>query len=258
MAKHINFRSEDQKKFYGEFQTLMSRRSSWEVWSDWVEAVAITISNPLEFRQAVREKRGERIQEIMKRYSDEEQKTFARMFDILVDALERKPDQDFLGNVFESLNLNSHWKAQFFTPYDVADAMAHIILGSVTNVLEGKNWIDVLDPCSGAGVLLVAARNYMVSVGVGYDKVLYVGQDVDQTAALMGYIQISLLGCAGYIVVGDSLRYPVTHIGNTSMIPKESENYDLWFTPIYRSPIWEFRRCSELLRLQMQNDENKD
>lgn len=259
MAKHIYFRSEDQKKFYGEFQTLMSRRSSWEVWSDWVEAVAITLSNPFEFRQAVREKRGERIQEIMNRYSEEEQQTFSRMFDILVDALERKPDQDFLGNMFESLNLNSHWKAQFFTPYDVAEAMARIILGSVKSSLEHKNWIDILDPCSGAGVLLVAARNYMVSLGVRYDQVLYVGQDVDQIAALMGYIQISLLGCAGYIVIGNSLSHPVTHMGNTSMLPRESEHYDLWFTPLYRSAVWEFRRCSELLKLQMQDDDkNKE
>lgn len=256
--KNIHFRTEAQKKFYHEYQTLLERRSSWEVWSDWVEAVAIIIEAPFEFRNKVREERFERLQNILKRYTESEQKTFDRMFEILVDALEENPEQDFLGNMFETLNLTDHWKAQFFTPYDIADLMARLIGGSTEQILRNETWTDILDPCSGAGVLLIALRNYMMRSGIGYDRVLYVGQDVDKTAALMGYIQISLLGCAGYIIVGNSLSYPVTHYDNTTMLPHDSEHYELWFTPIYRSPIWETRRCLALMKSQSNNNKVKD
>lgn len=49
----------------------------------------------------------------------------------------------------------------------------------------------------------------------------------------MCYIQISLLGVAGYIKVGNALTKPMT--------PGDSmENY--WFTPMYFSDVWHTRR----------------
>lgn len=49
----------------------------------------------------------------------------------------------------------------------------------------------------------------------------------------MCYIQISLLGVAGYIKVGNALTEPMT--------PGDSmENY--WFTPMYFSDVWHTRR----------------
>lgn len=60
-----------------------------------------------------------------------------------------------------------------------------------------------------------------------------VGQDIDEIAALMCYIQLSLLGVAACIKVGNSLTDPMT--GNDSM-----DNY--WFTPIYFSDVWVMRR----------------
>ena len=62
---------------------------------------------------------------------------------------------------------------------------------------------------------------------------LIVAQDVDSTVALMCYIQLSLLGVAGMIKIGNSLTEPITNKDST-------ENY--WFTPMYFSPIWTTRR----------------
>lgn len=49
----------------------------------------------------------------------------------------------------------------------------------------------------------------------------------------MCYIQLSLLGVAGYIKVGNSLTEPMC--SDDSL-----ENY--WFTPIYCSDVWAIRR----------------
>lgn len=60
-----------------------------------------------------------------------------------------------------------------------------------------------------------------------------VTQDIDETVALMCYIQLSLLGVAGYVKVGNSLTEPMTD-------NDDKENY--WFTPMYFSNVWVLRR----------------
>ena len=60
---------------------------------------------------------------------------------------------------------------------------------------------------------------------------LVVGQDIDETVALMCYIQISLLGVAGYIKVGNSITDPM-----------DDDKSKYWYTPMYFSDIWVIRR----------------
>ena len=254
MKRHINFASEYHKNFCGEFMKLLNARSSWEVWSDWVEVAALTISVPFEFRSRIRENRIERFNDVMNHYTNDEIKIFDTMFNIMVNALEDNPEQDFLGTLFEELELSNHWKGQFFTPYEVSYLMAHINLLDVGERLKKTRWVDILDPCCGAGVFFIAARNYLMKNGFTSNDMLYVGQDIDRTAALMGYIQISLLGCAGYIVVGNSLSDPVLYLTPDKLVPAESNKYDIWFTPTYRSSVWEYRRCNDLLLLEKQNE----
>ena len=55
----------------------------------------------------------------------------------------------------------------------------------------------------------------------------------------MCYIQLSLLGCAGYVVIDDSLAHPVT---GHALDPIKTETNDIWFTPIYATDIWQGRR----------------
>ena len=62
---------------------------------------------------------------------------------------------------------------------------------------------------------------------------LVVGQDIDETVALMCYIQISLLGVAGYIKVGNSITDPMT---------TDDDKSKYWYTPMYFSNIWVIRR----------------
>lgn len=70
------------------------------------------------------------------------------------------------------------------------------------------------------------------------NHVLVIGQDIDMIVLLMSYIQVSLLGVAGYFKVGDSLSDPI--------VEKDScEAY--WYTPMYFFPVWSMRRLSRLL-----------
>jgi len=87
--------------------------------------------------------------------------------------------------------------------------------------------------------MLIAFAENAYTQGVNYQRhVLFVGQDVDATVARMVYLQLSLLSCAGYVAVGDSLSNPFT---GDALSPNKS-NHDVWFTPMYFRKEWEWRR----------------
>ena len=80
------------------------------------------------------------------------------------------------------------------------------------------------------------------------NHILVSAQDIDETVALMCYIQLSLLGVAAYIKVGNTFTDPMT--SNDTL-----ENY--WFTPMYFSDVWAMRRAVHQMDrlLQKGNDE---
>lgn len=106
--------------------------------------------------------------------------------------------------------------------------------------IEEKGYVSVNDPCVGAGAMLIAVAQAFRERKVNYQtSVLFIGQDVDPVVAKMAYIQISLLGCPGYITVGNSLTNPQTgHV----LFPEENEGQELWITPLFMHQAWELRR----------------
>ena len=112
-------------------------------------------------------------------------------------------------------------------------------MGNAETEIRKKGWIGINDPACGAGALLIAARNAMVKRGLPSNGALYVAQDIDRTAALMCYIQLALLGCAGYVIIGDSLLHPPT--GHT-LCPDPNPELDVWYLPMFYEPAWHCRR----------------
>ena len=71
------------------------------------------------------------------------------------------------------------------------------------------------------------------------------GQDIDKVVAMMAYIQLSLLGCPGYIIVCNSLKdMPDGHV----LFPKDTEQCEVWLTPMFVTGIWEKRRQMTLFK----------
>ena len=164
----------------------------------------------------------------------------AQLYGIIVMALENEPEQDFLGKMYMDLGLRNHWKGQFFTPYSVCGVMSEISCGEIDRKIEEKGFISVCDMTCGAGATLIAAVNSMKTAKHNFQNhVLFIGQDIDRIVGLMCYIQLSLLGCAGYICIGNSLTNPLT--GNV-LFPQEGKEQELWFMPMFQSKIWTMRR----------------
>lgn len=230
-------RSDDiEKDFLKAFNQLTYRVSPYEVWQDFVSMFACALSNPVD--KAHYDEREKLYLRTIKKYNGREQKLFPELAAHTVMALERNPEQDFLGHIFMGLGLGNKHKCQEFTPYSVCQCMAGISMNDVAAKVQEKGYITINDPCCGAGATLIAgvneARKQLVKENLNFQNyVLVCAQDIDYTAAMMCYIQLSLLGVAACIKVGNSLTEPMTENDT-------DENY--WYTPMYFSQIWTMRR----------------
>ncbi len=224
----------EKKDYKKEFCILMDRfafrYSRWQVWNDFLSLSALSLANVMPGPE--KEGREERYRTIMDGYRKEEQEIFPQMLGLVVMALEEEPEQDFLGSLYHCLDLQQEQKGQFFTPYHICEFMSELQFAEDRKAgqLGGRGYISVSDPACGAGAMLIAFANVARKHGINYQKnVLFVAQDIDRTAAMMCYIQLSLLGCPAVVAIGDSLAKPFPHPDN-----------EVWCTLFYRLNQWRF------------------
>lgn len=235
-----------RKEFLRIFKRFTYRYRAWEVWSNFIVMFACALSNPVDKNHF--DEREDLYLRTIKRYNKQEQPLFSELAAYTVMALEENQEQDFLGSVYTELGLNSNEHKQIFTPYHVCELIAEITMEDVVERVKKEGYITLNDPCCGAGTTLIAgihaARKRLEKANLNYQNhILVAAQDVDMVVALMCYIQLSLLGIAAYIKVGDSLTEP--------MVENDfNENY--WFTSMCYSDIWItrriFHRMDELLK----------
>lgn len=239
-----------ERQFILTFYSLCKGLEPWSVWEDFITMASCAIANasdPHGKEHNAREKEyaarlehlgGEKVREKV-----------AQLFACVVNALDENQEQDFLGRLFMRLNLANHWKGQFFTPYNVCDLMAELTLGeSASEEVQRKGWTSVCDEACGAGATLIAAANCAKRKGIDYQShILFVAQDIDRTAALMCYIQLSLLDCAGYVTVADTIKSPV--LGINPLFPAQKEGREIWCTPMFYSDVWNLRRLYTKIEL---------
>lgn len=240
------WKTEQEKKFVKVFDSFSAKHNSWKVWSDFVSIFAIALSNATELDQKVHDEREKWYLDIVKSYSNEEMTAFSELAAITTMALKHNPQQDFLGELYMGLDFGSSWHGQFFTPWNVSFMMAKMMITPGRAKKEEDGYFSVCDTCCGAGCMLIAAAAAYQgdSEAPTYQNdILFVGQDLDQVVALMCYIQLSLLGCAGYVAIGNSLSNPIC---GHNLCPSIGEHGSLWFTPMWSSPVWVQRRIDYL------------
>lgn len=251
MAKVIRTVNESTDEFVREFNKLMTSRATWEVWADFVTLSAISISNAVDKKHF--QKWEKEYMTVQSKYTQKEMTIISRLFALTVMALEREPWQDFLGSLYMNLDLGNHWKGQFFTPYDVTRVMAKITGGNIERQISEKGYISVNDCACGGGATLIAmaeeAYMQLKDTKLNWQNhIMFVAQDIDAVTAKMCYIQLSLLGCAGYVKIGDSLSDPIRQGDN-------DEKY--WYTPMWFSDVWHYRRLWRSLDKLFKPNENE-
>lgn len=229
---------EIKKEFLKIFNEMCYSRSVWQVWTDLIAVMACSLANVMDRREKQWGAREKEYAECIKRLGGVEKPAYC--FACVVEALERNPNQDFLGELYMELNLGNQWKGQFFTPYNICELMSRVTIDkNIKAKMEEKGYIAVNDCACGAGATLVAAANVFRDMGIQFQNhILFIAQDIDRVVGMMCYIQLSLLGCAGYVVIADSITNPL--IGE-ALFPAEQKGQEFWYTPTWFTDIWQGR-----------------
>ena len=249
MAKVVRTQGKEQAQIVKLLNGLNGRYSKWVIWQDFIQMFAISIANA--FPGPHREEREQKYLDIAKKYSKEELDKIAEMMALVVLGMEENPDQDFLGELFMQLELGSNWHGQFFTPYNVCQMMARMSFSEeiFKAQVEEMGFVGVNDPACGAGALLLSFANECRRKDFNFQHCcLFVAQDIDILAGMMCYIQLSLMGCAGYVIVDDTLSRPALFYDSRCLLPAGESH--VWTTPMMYSDTWQIRQIAAKMDLK--------
>lgn len=190
--------------------SLSGSKSSYQVFSDWIKCVALSLSQCC-FKT---EKREQQYLDTIRAYPAQE---FSKMAAMLAETIESSTG-DILGDLFMISGWGNKNTGQFFTPYSVSLAVAQL------QSYENNEIVKMNEPSAGAGGMIIAVAQAMKEKGINYQKNLRViAQDLDLTAFYMCYTQLSLMGIDAKCVQGDTLQN------------KSFSNFDenVFLTPMY-------------------------
>ncbi len=204
--------TDPRKEFIRIFSETAPYRHRYETFRDFIfcSATALRNATPPPSRKIEDE-----YLRIIGQYRKSDQSAFQNLFSLVVEALEPEP-RDILGPLFMELELGDARRGQFFTPPEISRMMASMIMSDIEERLIRGEEINVQEPAAGAGGMVLACAEKIIELGFNPAKVMRAhATDVDRTAALMCYIQLSLWNIPATVVVGNSLTLEVHEVWET-------------------------------------------
>jgi hypothetical protein len=194
-------------EFIKTFNGIARHQHRYTTFQDFVTIAAITLHNSIHKN----EKLETEYLQIVSRYSREDVNEMCKLLALLIDLLDPEP-RDVLGPLYMELELGNTNAGQFFTPPEVSKALAMIVYGEQLETLE-KPFITLCEPACGAGGMVLAFVDVLISHKHNPAERLWVQcQDIDRTAALMCYIQLTLWNVPGVVIVGNTITCEVREV----------------------------------------------
>lgn len=197
-----------KKELIRLIQSIAGKYSAYEVFTDFIRAAALSISNVSDVRHGeVWEERERMYIDTLRKYPEEERNLFPEMLNLLIYALDDQIE-DVLGSVYMEAEMGSKFAGQFFTPFHLSELSAKLAIEEKCEHFDG-HVITLTEPSCGGGGLIIAAVKVMLDKGINPQKYLRVlAQDLDWKGVYMCYLQLSLLGIKATVVQGDTLSSP--------------------------------------------------
>lgn len=211
-----------KKKIIKAIEEMSGKYSAYEVFTDWIRCMAMSISNSVTlFHNQIWKEREDVYMSTMNKYSSDERMKLCEMTAWLAEILDDGPD-DVLGDIYMKSGMGSKAAGQFFTPFHLAELTAKLAVNKV--VLDSDGLIKLNEPSCGGGGMIIAVAKALKDAGINYQKKLrVVAQDLDWKGVYMCYVQLSLLGVDAICVQGDTLAQPFDL--------KRTERSHMLFTP---------------------------
>lgn len=211
-----------KKDIIKAIEQISGKYSAYEVFTDWIRCMAMSISNTVTpFHGPIWKEREDLYLSTMNKYNPEEQTRLCEMTAWLAETLGDGPD-DVLGDIYMKSGMGSKAAGQFFTPFHLSELCARLAISEEDIFTEDKIFLN--EPSCGGGGMIIAVAKALHDAGVNYQKRLHVvAQDLDWKGVYMCYVQLSLLGIDAICVQGDTLMEPFN--------PHRTERSHMLFTP---------------------------
>ncbi|MFE0134488.1 N-6 DNA methylase [Streptomyces sp. NPDC059037] len=213
---------------YHEIVKLLSANTSAkrmsEVFDNFAEMAALALRNAVDVRGSVSwEAREGQYLQIAGGYSRTELDRFALALTLVTTEMERDPC-DVLGRLYMELELGNERLGQYYTPYDIAQLMAEMQIGSVVEQVSTRGFADLYEPTCGAGAFIIALSQAMLEHGLNPQTQLHVtAEDIAPQAMHMIYVHLTLLHIPTVVRRRDILTL---------------ETFDAWPTPAHVLGNW--------------------
>lgn len=202
-----------QKQIDDLLNECASHESHNTVFRDWVELMACAIRANIMKDPAYEEQ----YQQVAKKYTKDQIAKFHQCYALLVSLFDHEIN-DWLGNIFMSSGAGDTKSGQFFAPFQACE------LAAALTEPTGQPPFFLMEPTCGAGGMLLASIKKLASKGINFQQDLNIeANDIDPHCVRMCYVQLSIIGAAAKITLGNALY---------------NECLDTWLTPMY---VW--RRC---------------
>lgn len=199
---------EHKKQIVKTIQSMSGAQSPYNIFSDWIAIMALSIANASNiFHDSVWKEREKQYLQIVGKYDKKHIDGFVEMFGLLIQAYEDDMT-DLLGEIYMESGCGNRNTGQVFTPYSLSIATAEM---TIPKDYDGSHKITINEPTCGGGGMIIAAADVLKRRGINYQRCMKVfAQDLDWKCVYMCYVQLSLLGVDAVVVQGDTLCDPYT------------------------------------------------
>jgi N-6 DNA Methylase len=222
MVKHPSIH-QTRKTFEKLFNNaFLFRRNKFDGWSDWLTITSCSIHQGLyqlgvleadELSQQVEEE----FLAVANRNTPEQMGYFRQLTATVAQLIQS--GYDIMGDLFQLMELHNPHAAQYFTPPDVAALLVRLGMGNLKEQIEDHGRVTIADHACGSGGLLLAAADYIESLGYDPKEVaVFEGIDLDRDCFNMAYTQLSLRGLQAVIHHGNTLTLEIHETRCTPML----------------------------------------
>jgi hypothetical protein len=143
--------------------------------------------------------------EEVKRWSADELNLFAAAFALLVQEMGRQPYADLLGVLWMEWGSKSDQqrRGEFYTPREVCRMAARMTI-DVNNLPQDRP-VSIMEPCSGAGSMMLAAAEAIVDAGNSPLRMRATCIDIERTGCDMCFTNLTLWGIPCEVIHGNAL-----------------------------------------------------
>lgn len=196
LEKRREGKRSSMERIISSIQQMSGTYHSHEIFQDWVQMLAIAISNQV-FLDEDLEKH---YVTLAHKYTHDQLMEMCEMGGVLIELFE-KEISDYLGAIYMKLEAGSKRTGQFFTPFHLCEMMARVALVAY----DGKP-MTINEPSVGGGGNILAVAKVLKEKGFNYQEIMHViGQDLDFKCVYMSYVQFSMIGLNAKVLQGDTL-----------------------------------------------------